>query len=101
MECANFSNVQEVVSSGIKTNAKDIAELKGLFTQQEEKISKLMGVVEQQDKRIGQLVELTQSQAAELRGMEKDVKQHLPKTFVELAERVAKVEVGGGGGDSR
>ncbi|GMI17702.1 hypothetical protein TrLO_g1093 [Triparma laevis f. longispina] len=100
MECANFSNVQEVVSSGIKTNAKDIAELKGLFTQQEEKICKLMGVVEQQDNRIGQLVELTQSQAAELRGIEKDVKQHLPKTFVELAERVAKVEVGGGGDSS-
>ena len=99
MEGPNFSNVQEVVSSALTINAKDIKELKSLFDKQDEKIAKLTALAEQQDKRIGELTELTQSQAVELRTMEKDVKQHLPKTFVDLAERVAKVEVGGG--DSR
>jgi len=96
MEGPNFSNVQEVVSSALTINAKDIKELKSLFDKQDEKIAKLTALAEQQDKRIGELTELTQSQAVELRTMEKDVKQHLPKTFVDLAERVAKVEVGGG-----
>ena len=43
--------------------------------------------------KIAHLTTVTASASATVEHLEKDVKQHLPKTFVDLAERVAKVEI--------